>query len=182
MSSGKAPPRGKTGDPWAGFLDPGETILWQGRPNGNLRFKWGNIAISVFGVFFFGFAVHWTNMAAQTDDFIFPLFGLPFMVIGAYMVVGVHFFDAYKRRKTFYTLTTKRAFIATDVLFKSMKSFPITKETDLEYLPGPPATIYFARQKKRSNNGSYLVRIGFELIEDGEEVYQHFHTIQQTNP
>jgi len=49
----------------------------------------------------------------------------------------------------------------------------------LSYDGGTPATINFAHALRRGKNGSYRVDIGFERIEDGDEVYSLFRRVQR---
>ena len=171
---------------WAPYLDPGEHLLWEGRPNTGLRFKPSDIFITIFGCFFGGFALFWIIMASAIGGdapggigYLFPLFGLPFLLIGGYLAFGRFFWDSYARSKTVYALTTKRGIIARQTFGRSLKSYPIQKRTDIEYLPGPEATIYFAKEEKQGKNGRYTVKRGFEHFNDGDTVYRLIRAIQQ---
>jgi len=143
---------------WKPFLDPGEHILWQGRPDGRLRLKGRNLLISGFGVGFLAFSVFWVIMAfsfpgTQNDPvgWLFPMFGLPFVLVGLWLVFGVHFYDAYKRSKSFYTLTSKRAFIGSDLGGRRLQSYPIDKDATLAFRPGPPDTVIFAAIERHND-------------------------------
>ena len=171
---------------WAPYLDPGEELLWEGRPNTGLRFKASDIFLSLFGVVFGGFALFWIFMAASIGSgapgaisTAFPLFGLPFLVIGAYLAVGRYFWDSYVRGKTVYALTSKRGIIARSAFGRSLKSYPIRRSTEIEYQPGEEATIYFGKDEKRGKNGTYTVKRGFEYFEGGDKVYRLMRAIQQ---
>lgn len=171
---------------WAPYLDEGEDLVWEGRPNPGLRFRISDIFKSIFGLFFFGFALFWIIMASTIGagapggmGLIFPLFGLPFVVIGAYMMVGRFFWDSFVRSKTVYALTTKRGIIARSAFGRSLKSYPIKRGTEVEYLPGEEATIYFGKEERRGKNGTYTVKRGFEYINGGDEVYRLMRAIQQ---
>ena len=165
---------------WEGILDKGETVLWQGRPDGQLVLRVGNIAGSIFGLFFAGFALFWMIMASQAGGF-FWMFGLLHFFVGLGVAFGSIFWSAWRRRHTWYTLTDRRAFIATDIPFKgrSLKSYPITASTVLNYDGGDPASIMFNHEMRRSKNGSYRVDVGFERIENGAEVYRIMREIQE---
>jgi len=173
-------------DGWENILDTDEKILWQGQPDGRFRLRGKNIALSIFGLFFLGFSLFWITMASTATSatggagLMFPLFGLPFVLIGLYLVIGIHWFDALGRRKTHYTLTDKRAFIATGFLGKRLKSYPIDGDTVLELRPGTPGSVFFAKEIRRGKNGTYRIPIGFELIPDAEKVYQIFRTVQKS--
>jgi hypothetical protein len=165
---------------WEGILDTGEQIIWQGRPDDRFRWRPRDYLSLVFGIFFAGFALFWMSMAAQAGGF-FWMFGLLHFSVGVGIAIGPPFWNLYKRRRSWYTLTERRAIIASDlpILGKKLKSYPITDDTVLEYDSGDPATIYFARETRRGKNGTYNVNIGFERIADGREVYAKLRAIQK---
>ena len=185
-------PEPKQPQGWGPYLDRGEKILWEGAPNQGLRARGSDIGKSVFGIFFFGFAVFWVYMAsslsrgapsaAGLDVFgmIFPLFGLPFVTVGAYMLFGQYFWKAHVRKHTRYALTDKRAIVAKSAWGRSLRSYEIGPSTQVEYKPGPESTIWFAEEERRGSKGRrYTVKKGFEYITDGDEVYRLIRRIQQ---
>jgi len=168
---------------WDHILDKDETILWQGRPDGALHFRLKNVGTFIFGLFFAGFALFWMVMASQAGGF-FWMFGLIHFSVGIGVSFGSLFYDVYRRRHTWYTLTDRRAFIATDMVHKGrqLKSYPITKDMMLKFQPGPLPSIHFAQEVRRSNNGSRPVDIGFDWIADGDEVIAMIRQIQRGTP
>ena len=101
--------------------------------------------------------------------------------VGVGIAFGSTFWSAWRRRHTWYTLTDRRAFIATDLPFRgrSLKSYPITKSTVIDYDGGTPASIMFNHEMRRKKNGHYRVDVGFERIENGAEVYRMMRDIQK---
>ena len=175
---------------WRPFLAAGERILWEGRPVPGFKFSRSALMKSGFGLFFLLFSLFWMAMAfgitsvspEGSDDpigSIFPLFGLPFVVVGGYLTFGHFLWDKWKRDKTNYALSDRRAFIATDLLGKSLKSYPIEPQTVLTFEPAAPPSVYFAEKTRRTKNGSYTVPIGFERIDEGEDVYRLLLAIQE---
>lgn len=171
---------------WASYLDPDEQLLWEGAPNPGVRFRAADLPIMIFGAFFGGFALFWIIMASWITGetgfvgYIFPLFGLPFLAVGIYLVVGRFFMDAYMRKRTRYALTTKRGIIATQAFARSLKSYPIDADTEVDYQPGEEASIFFATEFRRGSKGrTYSVRHGFEYIPGGDQVYRMIRAIQQ---
>ena len=164
---------------WEGLLDPDEHIIWQGRPSPKVQIRFNSLFEVPFFLFFTGFSIFWMAMAAQGGG-VFWMFGLLFFGVGAYNLVGQHFWKAYKRRKTFYSLSTKRAFIASEVGGrKSLKSYPITAETQIEMTNTTLGDIWFAHEYVKSNNGSTRSNIGFELLANPKEAYRMIRQIQQ---
>ncbi len=170
---------------WAPYLDPDERLLWEGTPRAGLRFKASDAFLSFFGAVFFGFSAFWIAMAGwlSGDDgamgILFPLFGLPFLLVGAYLMAGRFFWDSYARSRTRYALTSKRGIIAKEALGRSLKSYPIRDDTEIDYQPGPEAIIYFGKQVRRGKNGTYVTNHGFEYIQGGDEVYRLIRAVQQ---
>jgi len=164
---------------WEGILDDDEEIRWQGQPDGAFHLDMRQPAGIGMGVFFMGFSLFWMNMASMAGGY-FWMFGLLFSGIGFYNTIGVHFWKTYVRRTTHYTLTDKRAFIATQPLGKRLlKSYPITKDTPLGLEGSDPATIVFASETRRGNESGYVVKIGFERIYDSRKVYALLREIQK---
>ncbi|MEM9139721.1 MAG: aspartate carbamoyltransferase catalytic subunit [Pseudomonadota bacterium] len=186
-------PRRERPESWERYLDRDEKLVWEGEPSAGIRVRGADILQSVFGLFFGGFAIFWVTMASGMsagrsfqsggiDMFatVFPLFGVPFILVGAYMVFGQYLWKAYVRGRTRYALTNKRAIIAKSALGRSLKSWPIDGTTRLELQPGREATIWFAEEQRRGSKGRrYSVKKGFEYIPDGEEVYRLMRRIQQ---
>ena len=165
---------------WEGILDDGEVIRWQGRPDGAVVWKVSYLGGLLFGMAFSGFALFWMIMAAQAGGG-FWMFGLIHFFVGIGIGIGPVLWGTLKRRKSWYTLTNKRAMIATDLPTKGrvLKSYPITKDTMLELGSGDPASIFFATNQRRRKNGTYQVKIGFERIEDAKQVYALIRDIQK---
>jgi len=157
---------------WEGLLDPGERIVWQGRPEPGFHFPVEKAFVAIFGMVFAGFALFWMVMASRAGG-LFWSFGLIHFSVGVWIIISSIFGDTIRLRRTWYTLTDHRAFIATDMPFKGrqLQSYPITPDTRLDYRAGPPDTIIFSRERHSGSKGnSYMVEIGFERIDEGDRV------------
>ena len=167
---------------WDGLLDAGETIVWQGQPSARITFQGADIASVGMGVFFIAFSSFWIAMAHQITsggkDFfgpiamIFPLFGLPFFFIGLYNAAGRFVWDAVLRRRTHYTLTSERAFIAVDHPFQGrlLTDYPMTDRSDISLQVGPPDSVWFRSRPKA---------VGFVMIQDARRVFSLMRNIQK---
>jgi hypothetical protein len=164
---------------WGDILDANEKIIWQGRPDGAVTFGARNITMMVFGTIFGGFALFWMVLAAASGGW-FWMFGLIHFSVGVGIVLSALFWGAWRRRHTWYTLSDRRAFIATDMPIrgKRLKSWPITADTALELIDAPLATVNFATETKRGEHSTYEVAVGFERIPDGQQVYRMMRDIQ----
>ena len=165
-------PETRTVPGWEGILDPDERIVWQGRPDQGFHVDGGDLFGAGFAVVFAGFALFWMTMAARMGG-AFWMFGLIHFSVGIGIFAKSIFGDTFERRKTWYTLTDRRAFIATDSYRKGKRltDYPISADTRISFFDGPPDTIHFARVERTTDKGrSYTVPVGFERIADGQKV------------
>lgn len=97
-------------------LAPGERLLWSGQPKGGFHLLRGDGFLIPFGIAWLGFSIFWTVLAfrapkeagAEWLNIVFPLFGIPFVLVGIYLVGGRYWFDARKRARTAFAITDKR--------------------------------------------------------------------------
>ena len=165
-------------DEWSGLLDPDERIIWQGQPSGRVRLEFE----SVFSVVFMAV---WTSiplfMLISAPESAFLLVPVLFVGIGAYFFVGQHFWAAYLRRRTFYTLTNRRAFIGRSRFGqRTLDSFPITESTNLQLDEGRARAVWFGTLDGRQMFSNKRERpIGFERLDDPRAVYQLLRQVQR---
>lgn len=137
--------------------------------------------MAIFGLFFAGFALFWMVMAARAGG-IFWMFGLIHFSAGVGIVFSATIQGTMKRRGTWYTLTDRRAFIATELPIKrrTLDSYIITPESRLSLRDGTPGSVMFARRDRRANKGHSLsVDVGFERIGDADKIYGLMRDIQR---
>lgn len=91
------------------FLLRGERIAWTGRAGGGLMLTRGDAIMIPFSLFWCAFIVIWLfGSYAMGAPPTFQVFGIPFLLVGIYMLVGRFFIDAWIRGGTFYALTDRR--------------------------------------------------------------------------
>ncbi len=120
-------------------------------------------------------------MAAQSGG-IFWMFGLIHFSAGLGIIYSATIRDTVKRRGTWYTLTDRRAFIATDLPLKSrtLDSYAIDARARLSWREGSPGSVTFASEERRGTKGRrYNVDIGFERINEAGKVYGLMRTVQR---
>jgi len=87
-------------------------LLWVGRPAMGIRFSRSDLLALPFSLMWGGFAIFWETLAFRSGaPFFFRLWGIPFVLIGLYMIAGRFFWDAYRRSVTWYGLTSDSAVI-----------------------------------------------------------------------
>lgn len=175
---------------WDGILQEGETILWQGQPAADIAWQDLLSPKTAFGAIFTAFSLFWMGAAffmvtaggADGPFVLFPLFGLPFLAIGLYMVGGRVWLDAWRRARTWYTLTDRTAFVATDFLGrKTLDSYPLAEMPHITLDDGDPGSILFGRGGRSVRGSAHRIEwraaeaaaepAGFREIRDARRVY-----------
>lgn len=172
-------------DSWETILDPGERVLWQGQPDATPDWSGLRPARVIAGLGITLFSLFWTILASQAVftegvvGLIFPVAGLFFVYQGVKTAGGHVLLDSYRRRRTWYSLTSKRAFIATDIWGKRrLDSYPIGPDTLLDHDLRSPGSIWFAGRHLATRRGSIRSRIGFERLADSDAVMRLMTRIQ----
>lgn len=100
------------------YLSPGERVLWSGKPRQGIALSGSDIYLIPFSLLWGGFAFFWNFQVWTTfsgvgfnDDWLFKLWGLPFLAAGIYFIVGRFFHDAWVRRHLLYAVTNQRVLI-----------------------------------------------------------------------
>jgi hypothetical protein len=94
-------------------LVSGEKILWSGQPIQGLTLTSRDVFLIPFSILWGSFAIFWELMVlhAPRVPFIMRLWGIPFVLVGLYLMVGRFFFDAWLRQGMEYAVTNKRVLI-----------------------------------------------------------------------
>jgi hypothetical protein len=116
-------------------LLPDEKVLWTGGPWQGLLLRPADVFMIPFSLCWGGFALMWNVTVWKGDAPIdFKLFGLPFLIIGAYVTVGRFLIDAMARRHIIYAVTNKRVLIERKFLLRTIKSLDINRLPTLELI------------------------------------------------
>ena len=169
-------------------LDSGEKLLWAGTPKQGVVFRGSDVLMIPFSLLWGGFAIFWEIMAlsiphkeAGPVSIVFPLFGIPFVLAGLYMIFGRFIYDAKKRAKTVYGLSDQRAIIISGVFSRSIKSLNLKSLSDVSLTEkgDKSGTITFGQENVMMSffagngfpgmGGSNVPK--FELIENAKDVY-----------
>lgn len=90
-------------------MGPNETVLWRGKPGTGHLLTGGDAFMIPFSIFWCGFAIFWETTAIIGGvPFFFCLFGIPFVCVGLYLVLGRFLWTAYIRKRTAYVITNKK--------------------------------------------------------------------------
>ena len=94
-------------------IDQDEQVLWKGRPSKGRLLGLADVGLLVIGLLFLSFCVLWMSFTLRFTgtSIVFTLWGIPFVVIGVYLVVGRLIRKAYLRPRTLYVVTNKKLII-----------------------------------------------------------------------
>jgi hypothetical protein len=113
-------------------MAPDEDLLWSGQPMGGVRFRSSDLLMVPFSLMWGGFAFFWEAAALTTDaPIFFKLWGVPFVLIGIYIIIGRFFWDAHRRARTFYGVTDRRIVIVTTGVGARVKSLQMRTLSDV---------------------------------------------------
>lgn len=140
-----------------------------------------------FSLVWAGFAVFWEVSVLQLGAPAFmALGGIPFLLVGLYMIVGRFFIDAYQRRHTYYGLTDQRAIIQSpsgvkSISLRGLADLAMKERSDrsgtILFGSGDPRYAMFAGTGW-PGSGRYLPPC-FEMIEDVRGVHTQIREAQR---
>ena len=119
-------------NPLRGRLLPGEHVLWAGQPDRAAYTFSGSLLLIPFTLLWAGFAFFWEySVITAGAPPLFTLWGIPFVLIGLYMVAGRFVVARRDAGRTWYMLTDRRV-----LLLGGTFRLRYT-ELDLRSLPAP---------------------------------------------
>jgi hypothetical protein len=165
-------------------LQGGESLLWSG-PASPGRSALSALPASLFGILFGGFAYFWMSTAyrgthnlanhhnALASGFsVFPLFGLPFLLVGLGMTLaplGVYL----KGRSGVYAVTNRRVMLISGTTTRSVKSIIPTDIAEVDHRERPDGTgdvLIRTNSVMRTNNGTAQITVGLYGVPNVKEV------------
>jgi hypothetical protein len=188
------------GTPFDSYLDPGEHLLWSGQPKQGIRLQATDVIMIPFSLMWGGFAFFWEALAlglvpmsgkhghTNAAPIFMALWGIPFCLIGLYMIFGRFFGDALTRRKTWYGFTDKRVIVLRSFLSTSVTSIDYANLTNLNLVERGDRSgdILFGQDLAMMLTGGNFGRArssrllpGFYLLPDARNIYNQLREVQQ---
>jgi hypothetical protein len=94
------------------YLQPNERLLWTGQPDPSRLFGRGDAFLIPISVMWGGFAIVWEgSVIAFGAPWFFMLWGVPFVLVGQYLIWGRFLYKRWDKRRTVYAVTDQRALI-----------------------------------------------------------------------
>ncbi len=115
-------------------LGLGEHLLWADRPGQGFVLRAGDAFMIPFSLMWGGFAIFWeVAVLASGVPWFFALWGIPFVLIGLYIMVGRFWADAWQRAKTLYAVTSERVIIVSGLFARQVKSLSIDTLSEVSF-------------------------------------------------
>jgi hypothetical protein len=173
-------------------LAPSEQFLWAGQPRQGFVLRATDWFLIPFSIMWGGFAIFWeASVIATGAPPFFMLWGIPFVLIGLYLIFGRFWVDARQRASTTYGITSERVIIISGLFSRAVKSLNIDTLTDvsLSERSGGDGTITFGPVPFMyawyggaawPGLGTHAVP-NFELAVDARSVYQIIRDAQRAS-
>jgi hypothetical protein len=171
-------------------FSPSERLLWSGQPRQGLCLRAADAYLIPFSLLWGGFAIFWESRVISSGaPFFFMLWGIPFVLVGVYMIIGRFFVDAKQRSKTYYGVTSARAIIVSGLFSRKVKSINLRTLPDisLDEKPDGSGTITFGVTNSVSwasgelsfSGGEKQSTPSFVLIPEAKKVYEMIRAAQR---
>lgn len=173
----------------------GESLLWSGQPLGRVIFHQRDLFTIPFSLLWGGFAIFWEwgvtghfggSANRHPAPGFFGLWGIPFVVMGQYLIWGRFFYTAWRKGRTYYAVTNKRVVVVStgftrkliDGYLHNLDSASLTLRSDgigtIEFAPSAfsLSTWSFGQRRRDNQIDIDLGSLAFFDIPDARAVYQ----------
>jgi len=174
-------------------LAAGERVLWSGQPRQGVTLRGADALMIPFSLLWGGFAFFWEwSVLKSGAPFFFALWGIPFVAVGIYFIIGRFFVEAWQRSRTFYAVTNERILIVDGIFSSTVSAISLRTLADvtLAERSDGQGSIYFGNSAVPAAFRSFSAwpgmrsRIGpqFDLIADARIVRDLIHGAQKALP
>ena len=169
-----------------------ERLLWSGQPPRGVRLCAADAFLIPFSIMWGGFAIFWeTSVISGGAPFFFMLWGIPFVLVGLYLMFGRFLVDAWQRSRTFYALTNDRIIIVSGIFSRNTRSLNVRTLSDvtlnkrgngngtISFGPVPPMYAWWGGAGW-PGMGRYMAP-SLEVEGNADEVYEKILAVQKMN-
>jgi len=146
----------------------GERVYWAAMPNPSVIFHSDDWAMVPFSLLWGGFAIFWeagalgywgNGQRSGTPSLFMVLWGIPFIVIGQYIIWGRFLYDAWLKKRTYYAVTNRRVLVLQEAWKRKLNWMYLEAIPTIEREGTMTGTLWFGEkypliagrgQKKRS--------------------------------
>lgn len=173
-------------------LESGESLIWTGTPRKGLILRPSDAYMIPFSLLWGGFAISWETGVLHTNGpntAFLSVWGIPFVLVGVYLIVGRFFVDAGLRARTLYGLTNRRAIIISGLFSRTIRSLPLRTLADisLQVRSDRSGTILLGRPLPYSSwssgtrwpGGNQYSTPAFEMIPNAKAVHDQLLEAQR---
>ncbi|WP_308911451.1 hypothetical protein [Pseudokordiimonas caeni] len=172
-------------------LSSKEKLIWSGQPDQGLKLRGQDAFLIPFSLIWLivpvGILLSGEENVQNNTPFPFSIIPLIFLAVGAYLLFGRFLQDAWRRKRTVYGLTDKRAII---ISRSGTKSVPIGPSLELNFKQHSDdfGTIQFGAAPSflaSANSGSLSFWSGappvptFECVPEGANVYREIKRLME---
>ena len=169
-------------------LESEEQLLWASQPIQGIRLRSSDVLLIPFSLMWGGFAIFWEFSVIRSGaPFFFSIWGIPFVLIGIYLILGRFIVDNLQRSKTYYGITNNRLIIKSSKGIKCLTLRGLSDITLNEKSDGS-GTISFGSIDSRyapfADGGwpgmSRYLPPRFDMIEEVRQVYAKIREAQKS--
>ena len=174
-----APPNAEERAGWADWLQEGEALLWLGAPSRRLVvLRMHDLMLIPVSLLFLGIGGGAALFAIETEaGLLAMLIVLPLLTFALWFSVGRFFVDGWRRRRTRYALTDRRAIVAESFGGRSMRSAFYDLNPAPELGRGKVVFAYPVHEGRGDLRRETAPGLEFDLI--GPDADAVFHTAMQ---
>ena len=172
-------------------LSAGERVLWSGQPRQGVIIRGADALMIPFSLLWGSFAIFWELSVINSNaPAFFALFGIPFVLVGIYLIIGRFFFEARHRARTYYAVTNERILIISGLSCRKVQSLDLRTLSDLSlsegkgnegtitFGSGSPFNSMFGGFSSWPGTGAYLGP-RFELVANAKTIFETIRRAQR---
>ena len=174
-------------------LDPSELVLWAGQPKQGVTLRGSDALMIPFSLLWGGFAFFWEwSILRSGVPAFYVLWGIPFVLIGIYLIVGRFFVEAWQRSNTHYAVTSEKIVIVDGLYTSTVRSALLSGLTELALSEhangvgtisfGPNSLPTMFRSLPRWLGMGYRLGSQFDLVPNARGVYDLIRSTQRSAP